>query len=73
MSLVEVDKTLASSNYVTGYTPSRDDAALLQELFGGNTATLAWAAKIATYYRVEREEILTAGDAKKKSDDKVAK
>jgi aminoacyl tRNA synthase complex-interacting multifunctional protein 1 len=58
MSLADINKVLAASNYVVGYTPSHDDAALVKDLFGNNHSALAWAGRIASYYGSERNEML---------------
>lgn len=56
-TLQELEARVADKPYVSGYVPSKDDQTVLEELFGGNTATLQWAARMASYYAAERAEL----------------
>ena len=58
MSLKELNGRLTNQPYVSGFVPSKDDAATFLELFGNNAAVVQWAARMASYYQAEREEIL---------------
>jgi len=57
-ALKDINGKLTSQPYVAGYTPSKEDAALFKELFGNNQAVIQWAARMASYYQAERDEIL---------------
>lgn len=63
MSLEELNDRLAATPYVAGCTPTSADAALVERLFGNDTVTLQWAARMATYYRCERESIAKDANA----------
>jgi len=71
--LVIMNGKLTASSYVAGATPSKDDAAAFKEMFGGNTAVMQWAARMASYYQSERDQILDPEAAAKKSDKKADK
>jgi elongation factor 1-beta len=58
MSIKEINGKLTSAPYVAGFTPSKEDAALFKEMFGGNQAVVQWAARMASYYQNERENIV---------------
>ena len=57
MSLTEINKTLLIKPFLEGYEPSKADAELFHKLFGANTRVATWAARMASYFEVEREEI----------------
>eukprot|EP01084_Bolivina_argentea_P305665 528064_1 len=63
---------LTATPYVAGFQPSSDDAKAFKEMFGGNTAAIQWAARMASYYSSEREEILAPGSSAKKAEEKKA-
>jgi elongation factor 1-beta len=63
MSLKELNGKLTAQPYVSGFTPSKDDAALFRELFGNNQAVIQWAARMASYYQSERDELLAGPKA----------
>lgn len=56
-TLKELEARVADKPYMSGYVPSKDDQAVVEELFGGNAATLQWAARMASYYASERAEL----------------
>jgi elongation factor 1-beta len=59
MSLKEINGKLTSAPYVAGYTPSKEDAALFKQLFGDNQAVIQWAARMASYYQSERDQLVS--------------
>ena len=58
MSLKELNGRLDSKPYLSGYAPSKDDAAAFLELFGSNANVIHWVARMASYYQSERQAIL---------------
>lgn len=56
-NFTEVNEHLIKYPYLGGYEPSSKDAILFRELFGDNVKVMQWAARMATYYPCEREEI----------------
>jgi len=65
MSLSEINAKLTTKPYVDGYTPSKADADLFNELFGNNQNVIQWAARMAAYFESERQS-LSGGAAKAK-------
>ena len=57
MSLSELNKKLTGKPYVEGYAPSSADHGLFQEMFGSNTATVQWVARMASYFSSERAQV----------------
>ena len=57
--LKDLEARVADKPYMSGYVPSKDDQAVLEELFGANPATIQWAARMASYYASERAELAT--------------
>jgi len=74
MSLKELNGKLTNQPFLAGYVPSKEDAAAFKEMFGNNTAVIQWAARMASYYQSERDELLGAGApaAAKKEEPKKA-
>lgn len=72
-SLKELNGRLAAQPYVSGFSPSEHDAKAFKEMFGENTKVIQWAARMASYYKAERDEILrgpkAAPAAETKADD----
>ncbi|EAN96820.1 25 kDa translation elongation factor 1-beta [Trypanosoma cruzi] len=66
-TLKELNGRLSSQPYVSGYCPSQEDAKIFAEMFGSCTAVAEWAARMASYYQAEREQILkgTTSSSKK--------
>jgi len=58
MNIKEVNGRLSNQPYVSGFTPSNDDAKLFAEMFGNNNAVIQWAAQMASYYQSERAAIV---------------
>jgi hypothetical protein len=56
-TLQQLEARVADKPYMSGYVPSKDDQAILEELFGANTATIQWVARMASYYASERAEL----------------
>ena len=56
-TLKELEARVAVKPYMSGYVPSKDDQAILEELFGTNAATIQWASRMASYYATERAEL----------------
>ncbi|AYU76306.1 hypothetical protein conserved [Leishmania donovani] len=56
-SIKELNDRLTKQPYVSGYTPSADDAKLFNEIFGDNVNVVQWAARMATYYPSERSKM----------------
>jgi glutathione S-transferase len=63
MSVSEINATLGATSYVAGPAPSAADAKLFDDLFGGNAATIQWAARMASYYASERGAFPAAAPA----------
>ncbi|CAG9569302.1 hypothetical protein LMJF_08_0050 [Leishmania major strain Friedlin] len=59
-SIKELNDRLTKQPYVSGYTPSTDDAKLFSEIFGDNVNVVQWAARMATYYPSERAKMQPA-------------
>lgn len=64
MSLKELNGRLTTQPYLSGYAPSKDDAVAFKEMFGNNAAVIQWAAKMASYYQSERDQIASGNTAK---------
>jgi elongation factor 1-beta len=58
MSLKELNGRLTSQPFLSGYTVSQEDAKTFAELFGNNINVIQWAARMASYYQAERDQIL---------------
>lgn len=58
-SLKELNGRLAAQPYVSGFSPSNQDAKAFKEMFGNNTQVIQWAARMASYYQAERAELLS--------------
>ncbi|KAL7694911.1 translation elongation factor 1-beta [Lotmaria passim] len=74
-TLKEVNGRLASQPFVSGFSPSTEDARIFEEMFGSNTNVIQWVARMASYYQAEREEILKGAHHKaeeKKAEKKAA-
>eukprot|EP00796_Vickermania_ingenoplastis_P005050 gene5050-3637_t len=57
-NLKELNGRLLAQPYVSGFSPSNQDAKTFQEMFGNNVKVMQWAARMASYYQSERDEIL---------------
>ncbi|RNF24079.1 translation elongation factor 1-beta [Trypanosoma conorhini] len=70
-SLKELNGRLGTQPYVAGYSPSQEDAKTFAGMFGSNTAVIEWAARMASYYQAEREQLLkgAASSSKKAAGD----
>ncbi|KAG5490014.1 hypothetical protein JKF63_00133 [Porcisia hertigi] len=64
-SLKEVNGRLNAQPFVSGFSPSTEDARIFAEMFGGNSNVIQWVARMASYYQAEREELLGGGAQKK--------
>lgn len=58
-TLKELNGRLTAQPYVSGFSPSNQDAKAFQEMFGGNTKVIQWAARMASYYQSERNELVS--------------
>ena len=65
MNVKEVNGRLTGQPYVSGFHPSKDDAALFTEMFGTNNTVVQWAAQMASYYQSERADFLKGTAAAK--------
>ncbi|KNH04003.1 translation elongation factor 1-beta [Perkinsela sp. CCAP 1560/4] len=73
MSLSELNKKLTTKPYIDSYVPTAVDDALFTEMFGSNTATIQWAARMASYFSSERAQIgAQSGKATKPAEKKAA-
>jgi len=70
--LAALNGKLSNQSYVSGCVPSKDDASAFKEMFGNNTAVMQWAARMASYYQSERDEIAKTAPAKKQAEPKKA-
>ncbi|RNF05154.1 translation elongation factor 1-beta [Trypanosoma rangeli] len=72
-SLKELNGRLGTQPYVAGYSPSQEDAKTFAEMFGSHTAVVEWAARMASYYQAEREQLLkgAVSSSKKEDDDDI--
>ncbi|CBH15623.1 translation elongation factor 1-beta, putative [Trypanosoma equiperdum] len=66
-SLKEINGRLSAQPYVSGFTPSKEDARIFSEMFGSNTAVIQWAARMAAYYQAERVQLTKGATASKTS------
>jgi elongation factor 1-beta len=57
MSLKEINGRLTSQPFVSGFSPSQEDAKTFAELFGNNVNVIQWVARMASYYQAERDAI----------------
>jgi len=57
MSVKEINGRLTSQPFVSGFSPSQEDAKTFAELFGNNVNVIQWVARMASYYQAERDEI----------------
>ncbi|CAG9583663.1 putative translation elongation factor 1-beta [Leishmania major strain Friedlin] len=64
-TLKEVNGRLNTQPFVSGFSPSSEDARIFNEMFGSNVNVIQWVARMASYYQAERDEILNAGTEKK--------
>ncbi|CAC9549597.1 putative translation elongation factor 1-beta [Leishmania infantum JPCM5] len=64
-TLKEVNGRLNAQPFVSGFSPSSEDARIFNEMFGSNVNVIQWVARMASYYQAERDEILNAGTEKK--------
>lgn len=71
MALKEINGRLTSQPYLSGFSPSTEDAKTFSEMFGTHTAVAQWAARMASYFQAERDEI-AGGVAKKAEEPKKA-
>lgn len=58
-SLKELNGRLSTQPYVSGFSPSDQDAKAFKEMFGDNHKVIQWAARMASYYQAERAELLS--------------
>eukprot|EP00331_Platyophrya_macrostoma_P021275 CAMPEP_0176446744 /NCGR_PEP_ID=MMETSP0127-20121128/24517_1 /TAXON_ID=938130 /ORGANISM="Platyophrya macrostoma, Strain WH" /LENGTH=80 /DNA_ID=CAMNT_0017832855 /DNA_START=40 /DNA_END=278 /DNA_ORIENTATION=- len=58
MSLKELNGRLTAQPFLAGYTVSQEDAKAFAEMFGNNINVIQWAARMASYYQAERDQIL---------------
>lgn len=56
-TLKELNGRLGAQPYVSGFSPSQEDAKVFAEMFGSRTAVIEWAARMASYYQAERDEL----------------
>ncbi|ORC83146.1 translation elongation factor 1-beta [Trypanosoma theileri] len=66
-TLKELNGRLTAQPYVSGFTPSQEDARIFAEMFGSRTAVIEWAARMAAYYQAERDELAGAASSSKKA------
>nr|CCC93726.1 putative translation elongation factor 1-beta [Trypanosoma congolense IL3000] len=57
-TLQEINGRLSAQPYVSGFSPSKEDARIFKEMFGSNTAVAQWAARMAAYYQAERDQLV---------------
>eukprot|EP01063_Lacrimia_lanifica_P022031 TRINITY_DN29740_c0_g1_i1.p1 TRINITY_DN29740_c0_g1~~TRINITY_DN29740_c0_g1_i1.p1 ORF type:complete len:1074 (+),score=558.46 TRINITY_DN29740_c0_g1_i1:49-3270(+) len=65
MSTKDLNDKLKATPFMEGFAPSKADEDALQKLFGGNMKALNWAARMASYYKVERAAFSTAAAPQK--------
>lgn len=63
MSLKELNDKLVTEPFVAGFSASTEDAKAYAEMFGSHTAVAQWAARMASYFQGEREELAGAKPA----------
>ncbi|CAD2214241.1 elongation factor 1-beta [Angomonas deanei] len=66
-SLKAVNGQLTSQPFVSGFSPSQEDAKVFTEMFGNNQNVINWAARMAAYYQAERDELLHGKKEEKKA------
>ncbi|GET93209.1 translation elongation factor 1-beta, putative [Leishmania tarentolae] len=64
-TLKEVNGRLNTQPFVSGFSPSSEDARIFNEMFGNNVNVIQWVARMASYYQAERDEMLNGGSEKK--------
>ncbi|KAG5463969.1 hypothetical protein LSCM1_00145 [Leishmania martiniquensis] len=64
-SLKEVNGRLSAQPFVSGFSPSSEDARIFAEMFSNAPNVLQWAARMASYYQAERDSILKSSSDKK--------
>ena len=62
-SLADINAKLTTKAFLEGAVPTKADADLFNELFGSNKNTAQWAARMASYFEVERQQISGAAPA----------
>ena len=55
--LKAINAKLEKSSYVASYEPSTEDAKLYKDMLGDSAAVAQWAARMASYFAAERDEI----------------
>ncbi|KAG5488540.1 hypothetical protein JIQ42_00147 [Leishmania sp. Namibia] len=60
-NLKEVNGRLSTQPFLSGFSPSSEDARIFAEMFGSNLNVVQWVARMASYYQAEREAILNSG------------
>lgn len=56
-SVKEVNGRLSAQPFVSGFSPSSEDARIFEEMFGSNANVIQWVARMASYYQAERDEL----------------
>ncbi|CAJ1035997.1 translation elongation factor 1-beta, putative [Leishmania guyanensis] len=63
-TLKEINGRLNSQPFVSGFSPSSEDARIFGEMFGSNSNVIQWVARMASYYQAERDEMISSGSEK---------
>lgn len=67
MTTTVLNSRLMTQAYLSGFSPSAEDAKAFADLFGANANVAQWAARMASYYQAEREQLAGASAAPEES------